>query len=131
MFVCYNGDSLAEGEVQMITLTGPAAAQLQRLLQEKEPSEQGVRIFVHAGGCAGLQYGMAFEGEGRESDIILESQGVRLYVDPFSATYLEGACIDYEDSPAGAGFRVENPNAATTCACGLSFRVEPGGEAVI
>ena len=114
----------------MITLTDPAAGQLRRLLQEKEPSEQGLRIFVHAGGCAGLQYGMAFEAQGRESDTILESKGVRLYVDPFSATHLEGACIEYEDSPAGVGFRVENPNAATTCACGLSFRVEPRGAAV-
>ena len=112
----------------MITLTDPAAGQLRRLLQEREPSEQGLRIFVHAGGCAGLQYGMAYEDQARESDTTVESQGVRLYVDPFSATYLEGACIDYEDSPAGVGFRVENPNAATTCACGLSFRVEPGGE---
>jgi iron-sulfur cluster assembly protein len=113
----------------MITFTDAAAAQLRRMLQQKA-SEQGLRIFVHAGGCAGLQYGMAFEVEGRESDTILESQGVRLYVDPFSATYLEGACIDYEDSPARVGFRVENPNAATTCACGLSFRVETGGATV-
>ena len=114
----------------MITLTEPAAGQLRRLLQEKESSEQGLRIFVHAGGCAGLQYGMAFEAQGRESDMILERQGVRLYVDPFSATHLEGACIEYEDGPSGVGFRVENPNAAATCACGLSFRLEPGGEAV-
>ena len=113
----------------MITLTGPAAGELQRLLQEKETSEHGLRIFVHAGGCAGLQYGMAFEAQARESDAILEVQGVRLFVDPFSATYLEGACIDYQDSPTGVGFRVENPNAATTCACGLSFRVESGGAA--
>lgn len=113
----------------MITFTDAAAAQLRRSLQEKA-SEQGLRIFVHTGGCAGLQYGMAFEGEGRESDIVLESQGVRLYVDPFSATYLEGACIDYEDSPERVGFRVENPNAATTCACGLSFRVATGGATV-
>ena len=108
----------------MITLTGPAAGQLQRLLQEKGPSEQGLRLFVHAGGCAGMQYGMAFEAQARESDTILESRGVRLYVDPFSLTYLEGASIDYQDSPDGVGFRVENPNAAKTCACGLSFRVE-------
>jgi iron-sulfur cluster assembly protein len=108
----------------MITLTGPAAGQLQRLLREKGPPKQGLRVFVHAGGCAGLQYGMAFEAQARENDTILESQGVRLYLDPFSATYLEGASIDYQDSPEGVGFRVENPNAARTCACGLSFRVE-------
>ena len=116
--------------VIMITLTDPAASQLHRLLQEKGLSEQGLRIFVHAGGCAGLQYGMAFEAQARENDTILESQGVRLYVDPFSASYLEGACVDYEDGPGGVGFRVENPNAAKTCACGLSFRADSGGAPV-
>ena len=89
----------------MITLTAPAAGQLQRLLREKGPPGQGLRVFVHAGGCAGLQYGMAFEAQARENDTILESQGVRLYPDPFSATYLEGASIDYQDSPEGVGFR--------------------------
>ena len=111
----------------MITLTELAAAQLRNLLQEKAQSEQGLRVFVHTGGCAGLQYGMAFEAKAREGDTILESQGVRLYVDPFSASHLTGACIEYVDDPGGVGFRVENPNAVTVCACGLSFRVEQGG----
>jgi len=110
----------------MIALTDLAAAELRRLLQEKERPGQGLRIFVHAGGCAGLQYGMAFETQSRQGDAILESQGVQLYVDPFSATYLQGACIAYVDDAQGTGFRVENPNAAVTCACGLSFRVAPG-----
>ena len=109
----------------MITLTDPAAAHLRRLLQDKEQAGRGLRIFVHAGGCAGLQYGMAFEAQGREGDTILESQGVRLYVDLFSALYLKGACIEYVDEPGEVGFRVENPNATTTCACGLSFRIGP------
>jgi iron-sulfur cluster assembly protein len=69
---------------------------------------------------------MAFETQSREGDAILESQGVRLYVDSFSATYLRGASIAYVDDAQGIGFRVENPNAAVTCACGLSFRVAPG-----
>jgi iron-sulfur cluster assembly protein len=110
----------------MITLTDPAVAELRRLLQEREEAGRGLRVFVHAGGCAGLQYGMAFETQAREDDAVLERQGVRLYVDPFSATYLKGACIGYAADPQGAGFRIENPNAATTCACGLSFRVAHG-----
>jgi iron-sulfur cluster assembly accessory protein len=107
----------------MITLTEPAAAELRRILQEKEQSEGGLRVFVHAGGCAGLQYGMAFEVQAREGDIILENQGVRLFVDPFSVTYLKGACIAHVEDAQEIGFRVDNPNAAATCACGLSFRV--------
>jgi iron-sulfur cluster assembly protein len=112
----------------MITLTDPAAAELRRVLREKEQAGGGLRLFVHAGGCAGLQYGMAFETQAREDDAVLQSQGVRLYVDPFSATYLKGACIAYVDDAQGGGLRIENPNAATTCACGLSFRVAEGVE---
>jgi len=108
----------------MITLTDAAAAQLRHLLSGREPLEQGLRIFVHAGGCAGLQYGMVFEAQGREDDTVVESHGVRLYVDPFSGAYLQGACIEYSDDSKGVGFRVKNPNAAVTCACGLSFRVD-------
>jgi iron-sulfur cluster assembly accessory protein len=108
----------------MITLTDAAASQLRHLLRRREPAEQGLRIFVHAGGCAGLQYGMAFEAQRRDDDTVVESQGVRLYVDPFSAACLQGACIECSDEPQGVGFRVENPNAAVTCACGLSFRVD-------
>jgi iron-sulfur cluster assembly protein len=106
----------------MLTLTDLAAHQLQVLLLKKDLPEHGLRIFVHGGGCAGLQYGMAYENTGREGDIIVEAQGVRLYVDPFSARYLDGASIDYQQTVTGTGFRVENPNAAGTCACGVSFR---------
>jgi iron-sulfur cluster assembly protein len=112
----------------MITLTDPAAAELRRMLEENEQPGRGLRIFVHAGGCAGLQYGMAFETQARDDDAVLESQGVRLYVDSFSAAYLKGACIAYVADAQGMGFRVENPNAAATCACGVSFRVAQGVE---
>jgi iron-sulfur cluster assembly protein len=113
----------------MITLTDLAAGQLRSLLQQKSLLEHGLRIFVHGGGCAGLQYGMAFENTKQEGDTVLEVKGVRLFVDRFSADYLEGACIDYEDTPMGSGFRVDNPNAIATCACGTSFRTEGSREA--
>jgi iron-sulfur cluster assembly accessory protein len=112
----------------MITLTDLAAGQLKNLLQQKSLLEHGLRVFVHGGGCAGLQYGMAFEDTKQEGDMVLEVKGVRLFVDRFSADYLEGACIDYEDTPMGSGFRVDNPNAIATCACGTSFRTEVGRE---
>ncbi len=112
----------------MITLTELATSQLQTLLQQQERSARGLRIFVQGGGCAGLQYGMAFEEEELEGDTVLEVEGVRLFVDPFSALYLDGACIDYQDNPLGAGFRVDNPKAIATCACGVSFRTEGSKE---
>jgi len=108
----------------MITLTDLAASQLQGLLQQRAPSNQGLRIFVQGGGCAGLQYGMAYEDTSREGDTVVEVKGIRFFVDPFSAGYLEGASIDYQDTLLGTGFRVENPNAVATCACGSSFCTE-------
>ena len=115
---------VAEKEVRMITLTDLAATQLQHLLQQQDRAGQGVRILVQGGGCAGLQYGMSYEGEAREGDITVEVKGIRLFVDPFSASYLEGVCIDYQELLMGGGFRIDNPNALVTCACGLSFRVK-------
>lgn len=118
----------------MITLTDLAAGRLQRLLDERGSAESGpgdkrddgLRIFVQGGGCAGLQYGMTFEHTAHEGDTVVEAKGVRLYVDPVSATYLKDTSIDYEDRPAGGGFRVHNPNAVAVCACGSSFRAEGG-----
>ena len=108
----------------MMTLTDLAASQLKSLLQQKGLPDHGLRVFVQGGGCAGFQYGMAFERTTREGDTVTEIKGVRLFVDPFSAPYLEGACIGYEDRLVGGGFRVDNPNAVATCACGTSFRIE-------
>lgn len=108
----------------MITMTDLAADQLESLLLKEDRQDRGLRIFVQGGGCAGLQYGMAFEAEKREGDAVLEVRGIRLFVDPFSAAYLDGVCIDYQDTLMGTGFRVDNPNAIATCACGISFRTE-------
>jgi iron-sulfur cluster assembly accessory protein len=113
----------------MITMTNQAASQLQSLFLEQNLPEHGLRVFVQGGGCAGLQYGMAFENDSREGDTVLEVKGVHLFVDPFSAQYLEGACIDYQDTLAGSGFRVDNPNVIASCACGSSFRTQGEQEA--
>jgi iron-sulfur cluster assembly accessory protein len=69
-----------------------------------------------------MQYGMAFEETAREFDKVVAVDGVRLIVDPTSLMYLQGATIDYVDSLMGGGFRIENPNAVSSCGCGHSFR---------
>lgn len=112
----------------MITLTDLAADQLRTLLEQKGSSGHGLRILVQGGGCAGLQYGLLYENTAREDDTVVEVKGVRMFVDPFSAIYLEGACIDYQDTLMGTGFRVDNPNAIASCACGSSFRTEGSKE---
>ena len=121
----YTGE---EGDVVMLELTDLAASKLQNMFLEQDLPEHGLRVFVQGGGCAGLQYGMAFENATREGDTVVEAKGVRLFVDPFSAQFLEGACIDYQDTLMRSGFRVDNPNATASCACGSSFRGEGEGE---
>ncbi|MGH2542376.1 MAG: iron-sulfur cluster insertion protein ErpA [Ardenticatenaceae bacterium] len=108
---------------RMVTMTQAAANVVRDLLQEKNIPNHLLRIFVAGGGCSGMQYGMAFEAQPRAGDAVEEPfEGVRLLIDPTSAAYLTGAEIDYVDSLMGGGFRIENPNAVTTCGCGHSFR---------
>ncbi len=105
----------------MLSISPLAAEKLHKLLAEKNLTGYGLRVFVSGGGCSGFQYGMAFENTTEEGDFVFDSNGVRLYVDPASAMYLEGAMVDYVDSLMGGGFRIENPNAVSTCSCGQSF----------
>jgi len=104
-----------------ITLTESAANHVKNL-RESQPEDAGkaLRIYVEAGGCSGMQYGMVFD-EQREDDWIHEFFGVTVVVDPFSANYLQGTIVDYVDSLTGGGFKISNPNAVHNCGCGKSF----------
>jgi iron-sulfur cluster assembly accessory protein len=114
---------------QAITLSEVAIRKLQTLLIEKNISNHGLRVFVAGSGCSGVQYGMAFESEARDLDTVMDAHGLRVYVDPVSLEYLNGASIDYVEGPAGGGFRIENPNAVGGCSCGSSSRATDSGEA--
>ena len=115
---------------EMILIVTPAANQMiKTLLEQRNITDHALRVFVSGGGCSGLQYGMAFEPAPREFDAVVESDGVRLVVDPTSLLYLRGAVIDYIDSLMGGGFRIDNPNAVSTCGCGHSFKTGDSGEA--
>lgn len=106
-----------------ITVTEAAATVVRNLLQEKNIPTHHLRVFVAGGGCSGMQYGMAFEAQPRAGDAVFEPyEGVKVLVDPMSAGYLMGAEIDYVESLMGGGFRIENPNAVSSCGCGHSFR---------
>lgn len=104
----------------MITLTSKAAAAVRQL--QKEKSEEGLplRIFIEAGGCSGLEYGMSFDA-GKSSDIVMESEGVTFRVCSKSLSRLDGSLIDFDDGLMGKGFEIRNPNASSTCGCGKSF----------
>ncbi len=113
----------------MISLSEGAATQLQNLMAGEGLSELGLRVFVAPGGCSGFQYGMRFEDSVMKGDLIEHVQGINLYVDEFSAQYLEGAEIDYVDELMNGGFTVHNPNAITGCSCGQSFQTADGAGA--
>ncbi|MFQ5998083.1 MAG: iron-sulfur cluster insertion protein ErpA, partial [Candidatus Bathyarchaeia archaeon] len=80
----------------------------------------GLRIWVSGGGCSGFQYGMAFDSK-RDDDEVIESNGVKVLIDPMSTKYLEGSQIDFVEGLEGSGFKINNPNVKSTCACGTSF----------
>jgi iron-sulfur cluster assembly protein len=117
-------------DVQVLTVTPAAHQVILNLLEQRQIPGYALRVFVSGGGCSGLQYGMAFEQEPRDFDCVVDAGGgVRLVVDPTSLMYLEGACIDFVDSLMGGGFRIENPNAVSSCGCGHSFKTSSSGEA--
>lgn len=110
-------------EVQILTVTPAAQQVIRSLLEQRNIPGYALRVFVSGGGCSGLQYGMAFEEQPRDYDAVVDaSDGVRLIVDPTSLMYLEGSTIDYVDSLMGGGFRIDNPNAVSSCGCGHSFK---------
>ncbi len=108
-----------------INVTAAAASKIQALLAEEKKHQAGLRVFVQGGGCSGFQYGLMIEdGEGdADSDRVFESNGVKLFVDPISVRYLNGAEVDFVDNLTGGGFTIKNPNAKSTCGCGSSFAV--------
>jgi iron-sulfur cluster insertion protein len=107
----------------MINVTVAAAEKITELLAEENKPESGLRVFVQGGGCSGFQYGLMIEdGSGDpDTDQTFTVNGVRLFVDPISLSYLKGAEVDFVDNNMGGGFTIKNPNAKSTCGCGSSF----------
>jgi len=107
-----------------MSLTTAATEKVQGFIEEHGvESEAGLRVAVLPGGCSGFQYGLNIEDEPESDDEILDIRGVKIFVDPFSAQYLEGIEIDYVTSVMGQGFTFNNPNASGGCGCGSSFTV--------
>ncbi len=106
-----------------ITLTTRAACELKELMTGQAKMSAALRVWVAGGGCSGLSYGMALDdGDPEEGDNIFEQDGVKIYVDPLSLQYMEGATVDYVDDDLGGGFKVDNPQAVSSCGCGSSFK---------
>ena len=109
----------------VVTVTEAAAGKIRELLSEEGKTDSGLRVFVQGGGCSGFQYGLMIEENGQGSgDQVFESHGVKLFIDPISIRYLNGAEVDFVDTITGGGFTIKNPNATSTCGCGSSFSVD-------
>lgn len=118
----------AAEETPILSVTPAAVGVISSLLVQRNIPNHALRVFVSGGGCSGLQYGMAFEESARDFDKVVEVDGVRLIIDPTSLMYLQGAVIDFVDSLMGGGFRIDNPNAVSSCGCGHSFRTKDSAE---
>ncbi len=115
-----------EHELSIVSLTPGAAAKIKDLMGEEPEGEAAVlRIAVQGGGCSGFQYALGFDRGAQEGDNELESHGIAVVVDPFSAPYLAGTEIDWVEG-LQAGFAINNPNVSASCGCGHSFQVEEG-----
>ena len=106
-----------------MTVTGRAAEEVQKFIaSEQVPVETaGLRVSVMPGGCSGFKYSLNIEERSLEDDLVHEINGVRVFVDGFSAQYLAGVTVDYVSSMQGSGFTFSNPNATGGCGCGSSF----------
>jgi iron-sulfur cluster assembly protein len=108
-----------------VTITDVASAEVKKFMDMEgvDPARGGLRVSVQPGGCSGFKYGLLIEDQPADDDVIIEREGYKVFVDPFSAQYLSGVTIDFVSSMQGSGFTFKNPNASGGCGCGSSFAV--------
>ena len=109
------------GDERLVKVTPNAAKKVGSLLARQGRPQGVLRVAVVGGGCSGLQYKMDLQDAPANRDILVESSGIKVVVDPKSALYVTGSELDYVDALQEGGFKVKNPNAATSCSCGESF----------
>jgi iron-sulfur cluster assembly protein len=109
------------GNEKLCRITMHAAKKLLSLLERQGRPQGALRIAIIGGGCSGLQYKMDLVEGPVARDILIESQGVRIVIDPKSALFVSGSELDYSDDLQKGGFKVTNPNAVAHCSCGESF----------
>ncbi len=113
----------------LLNITPIAAAKVKELMAEEPDAHALVlRVAIQGGGCSGFQYGLGFDSGPADGDHELSLEGVRVVVDPYSAPYLRGATVDFMTGLQESGFKIDNPNAVSSCGCGHSFQVAEGEE---
>ncbi|MCS5709437.1 iron-sulfur cluster insertion protein ErpA [Candidatus Berkiella cookevillensis] len=114
-----------------LSISAAALKRVEELIQDEENPALQLRVYISGGGCAGFQYGFTFDSSQQPDDVITEipldetqTNSIKIAVDPVSMTYLEGAEIDFVENLQGSRFKINNPNAQTTCSCGSSFSLD-------
>jgi len=105
-----------------VVLSAAAARKIVEIAADQGPGA-GLRVAVEGGGCSGFQYDIALTDAANADDLVIERDGARLFVDPVSLPFLLGAEVDWAEELIGAAFKVRNPNAKSSCGCGVSFSV--------
>ena len=114
-------EDLTKGDNAVMILTDAASAKVKELITAEGDESLALRVAVRPGGCSGFSYEMFFDSDVAGDDLLDESHGVKVIVDPSSAQLLRGAKLDYKDGLNDAGFSIDNPNAQRSCGCGQSF----------
>lgn len=106
-----------------LTVTPVASIEVKKFMDAEGVAYDvgGLRVSVQPGGCSGFKYGLLIEDQPAEDDLVLEQDGYKVFIDPFSAQYISGVVVDYVSSMQGSGFTFKNPNATGGCGCGSSF----------
>jgi iron-sulfur cluster assembly protein len=115
-------EGVRAGNENLVRLTAAAGGKA-RKLAERERQGDFLRVAITGGGCNGLSYKLKFAPEARRGDILVQTAGVPVLVDPKTALYLKGTVLDYSDAMVAGGFKFSNPNAKASCSCGESFSV--------
>ena len=104
-------------------VTERAARRISEILATEGAGDQKLRITVSGGGCSGFQYGFDLDASDQDGDITVERDGAVVVIDGMSLLYMMGCEVDYIEDLTGSYFRVNNPNAASSCGCGNSFAI--------
>jgi len=110
-------------EEQGVTLSDSASEKVSKLKKDEKNENLKLRVYITGGGCSGFQYGFKFDEDVADDDVIIENNGVEMLIDAMSMQYLGGSVVDFESGLEGEKFFITNPNATSTCGCGLSFSV--------
>lgn len=107
----------------MITVTESAQFKIQDILAEENNPKIRLRMFVQGGGCSGFSYGFTLDEDKTDDDWEVSAGITTLLVDSMSMIYLDGSSVDYEETLMGSSFKIQNPQATSTCGCGSSFSI--------